>query len=103
MKLSEIADRDKKAEFVTRLKDPAAQELVDLERTIKNKLPNHDVKVYGGEGEFATIETCAPWEDNTEGNLVAFIKGLANTSDHWTYSKWAGDASDTLQVRVQRT
>lgn len=100
MRLDEIQG-DKEA-FLGKLKDPAAQELVDLKGMIKSKLPRHDVKVYGGDGEFATIETCAPWEDNTEGNLVEFIKGLTNRSEHWTFNKYGGDASETLQVRVQR-
>ncbi len=102
MKITEVTAKDK---FVGNLKDPAAQELQDVQTMLNNTASRgYSFVVYNADKELATIIGNPPGMDveTQEGNLIEFIKRAVNNTEHWSYKAWKGDVEEEFAVYVVR-
>ena len=102
MKITEVTTKDK---FVGNLKDPAAQELQEIANTLNIEASRgYSFNAYNADKDLATIIGVPPRMDieTQESNMIAGIKGLVNTSDHWEYKAWKGDVEEEFAVYVVR-
>jgi hypothetical protein len=95
MKITEISSD--KEQFVRGITDPAAKEIHDVVNDMNKRAGRgYSYNVYHPDKELATIIGTPPRMDieTQEGNLIEFIKGIVNNTQHWSYKAWNGDVEN---------
>ncbi len=110
MKITEISkgpgwSDDDVRDFKHKLTDPAAYELQEIANTLNQTASRgYSFNAYNADKELGTIIGKPPLMDieTQEGNIIASIKALVNSSQHWAFKAYRGDVEDEFAVYVVR-